>query len=127
MNPLDELKQVLSGTPDLAFAALVGSRAKGTAHTESDWDIAVLWDASIDWMAGVAAHESLRRELARALDVSEERVDLIDLARANLTMRANVAENGKILKGEASLSWVYFLNRTWRELESFYWEQSHAA
>ena len=127
MKSLDELKRVFSGKPDLAFAVLVGSRADGSAHAESDWDIAVFWDASIDWMALVASHESLRRDVARALKVSEECIDLIDLSRANLTMRANVAENGIVLKGEECLDWVHFLNRTWRELEFFYWEQSHAA
>jgi uncharacterized protein len=123
----DKLKQVFSSKPDLAFAVLVGSRADGSAHTESDWDIAVFWNASIDWMVLVAAHESLRRDVARALNVAEECIDLIDLSRANLTMRANVAENGIVLKGEECLDWVHFLNRTWRELEFFYWEQSHAA
>lgn len=127
MNSLDALKPVLSATPSLAFAVLVGSRANGTAHAESDWDIAVMWDVSIDWMESLAAHETLRRALAASLNVSEERIDLIDLARANLAMRANVAEDGVILAGEDSLSWVHFLNRTWRELESFYWEQAHAA
>jgi hypothetical protein len=42
-------------------------------------------------------------------------------------MRANVAENGRILKGEDTLAWAKFLTRTWRELEDFYWEQSHAS
>ena len=127
MNSMNSLKPVLSATPGLAFAVLVGSRANGTAHAESDWDIAVLWDASIDWMESLAAHETLRRALAASLSVSEARIDLIDLVRANLAMRANVAEDGIILAGEDSLSWVHFLHRTWRELESFYWEQAHAA
>ncbi|MEI7613950.1 MAG: nucleotidyltransferase domain-containing protein [Betaproteobacteria bacterium] len=122
-----DLKRVFSSNPDLVFAVLVGSRADGSAHANSDWDFAVLWKASMDWMTRVAAHESLRREVALALNVTEACIDLIDLSRASLTMRANVAENGVILKGEGSLDWVHFLNRTWRELEFYYWEQSHAA
>ncbi len=127
VNSLGELKQVLSNKPDLLFAVLVGSRADGTAHAGSDWDIAVLWNASIDWITVVAAHERLRREIALVLGVTEDRIDLIDLSRANLAMRANVVENGSVLKGEDSLGWVHFMARTWRELEYFYWEQSHAA
>jgi len=127
MNPLNELQRILSAKPELVFAVLVGSRADGTAHAESDWDIALLWEASTDWMTTVGAHESLRREIAQALGVTEEHIDLIDLSRANLTMRANVAENGKVLKGEDTLGWMHFLTRTWRELEYFYWEQTHAA
>ena len=34
------LAQVLAGTPALAFAVLIGSRANHTAHEGSDWDIA---------------------------------------------------------------------------------------
>ena len=127
MNPLDALRRTLSNKPELLFAVLVGSRADGTAHEDSDWDIAVLWTESSDWMATVRAHESLRREMALALGLSENRIDLIDLSRANLVMRASVAENGVVLKGDESLEWMRFLTRTWRELEDFYWEQTHAA
>jgi predicted nucleotidyltransferase len=127
MNPLDALKRVLSDKPDLAFAVLVGSRADGSAQAESDWDIAVQWQASVDWLLVIGAHESLRREIAQVLGVSDLQVDLIDLARASLAMRANVVENGIVLIGEDSLNWMHFLTRTWRELEYFYWEQAHAA
>jgi len=127
MNRLDALKQVFSDKPDLTFAVLIGSRADGTAKAESDWDIAVQWQASLDWLDVIGAHESLRREIAQVLGVSDVQVDLIDLARASLAMRANVAENGKVLSGEDSLNWIHFLTRTWRELEYFYWEQAHAA
>jgi hypothetical protein len=56
-----------------------------------------------------------------------EKIDLIELRRANLAMRAEVAETGVPLKGEETLEWARFLTRTWRELEGFYWEQDHAA
>ncbi|MEO8410077.1 MAG: nucleotidyltransferase domain-containing protein [Propionivibrio sp.] len=127
MDSLDDVKAVLSSTPDLRFAVLVGSRADGTAHAQSDWDIAVAWAPSDDWMTIIGAHEVLRREIARALGVAEDRIDLIDLARASLAMRANVAENGKVLMGEDGLHWKRLLSRTWRELEYFYWEREHAS
>lgn len=127
MNALDALKRVFSDKPDLAFAVLVGSRADGTAQANSDWDIAVQWQMSVDWLTVIGAHESLRREIAQLLGASDLQVDLIDLDRASLVMRANVAENGKVLIGEDSLNWMHFLSRTWRELEYFYWEQAHAA
>ena len=127
MNALDALKRVFSDKPDLAFAVLVGSRADGTAQANSDWDIAVQWQMSVDWLTVIGAHESLRREIAQLLGASDLQVDLIDLDRASLVMRANVAENGKVLIGEDSLNWMHFLSRSWRKLEYFYWEQAHAA
>jgi len=32
-----------------------------------------------------------------------------------------------ILKNNESLAWHRFLQRTWRELEELYWEQTYAA
>lgn len=121
------LAALLSAQPSLNFAVLVGSRATGTAHAQSDWDIALQWDHQLDWLATVARAETLRRELAVLLRVEESRVDLVDLRRANLAMRAAVAEEGLPLAGEDSLAWMHFLRRTWRELEDHYWEQQHAA
>jgi predicted nucleotidyltransferase len=118
---------VLGSQPDLVFSVLVGSRAKGTAHADSDWDIALQWTPGLDLWTVLANTETLRRALAQTLQVAESRVDLIDLRRANLAMRASVAEEGLILSGEQTLPWAQFLTRTWRELEDFYWEKQHAA
>jgi hypothetical protein len=71
--------------------------------------------------------ETLRRKMAETMGAKLDQIDLIELRRANLAMRAIVAENGILLKGEDALAWSYFLTRTWRELEDFYWEQRHAA
>jgi hypothetical protein len=64
--------------------------------------------------------------LAKALGENESRIDLIDLANANLAMRAVVAEEGVPLIGEDRPAWARFLRRTWRELEDFYWEKERA-
>lgn len=111
----------------LAFAVLVGSRANGTQHAESDWDIALCWQPERSGMNKLCREEMLRQSVANALKVKVEKVDLIDLPRSNLAMRANAAEQGKVLKGEDTLAWARFLTRTWRELEDFYWERTHAA
>ena len=47
----------------------------------------------------------------------ESAVDLVDAPRANLAMRAAIAEEGVVLAGEDGLPWQRFLRRTWRELE----------
>lgn len=119
--------EILQAQAELDIAVLIGSQATGTATPESDWDIALQWSPRLDWLTKLGQTETLRRQLAQALGLAETRIDLIDLPRANLAMRAVVAEEGKILKGEDSLAWAHFLRRTWRELEDFYWDKHHAA
>ncbi len=123
----DTLTQALEAEPQLEFAVLVGSRAAGTARADSDWDIALQWSPKLDWFTVLGNTETLRRKLADKLGVAATAIDLIELRRANLTMRASVAEDGLPLTGQDSLAWMHFLRRTWRELEDYYRDQQHAA
>ena len=124
---ISNIQQVLQTQAELELAVLVGSRAEGRVHPESDWDIAIQWKREMSMLDNLANTETLRRKLAVALGVGEDLVDLIDLPRAGLTMRALVAEDGIALKGEDTLAWNHFLGRVWRELESYEWEKQHAA
>ena len=121
------LIELLLKQPQLVFSVLVGSRATGNTHTGSDWDIALQWAPEVDWMCILGQTESLRVQLAQALHVSPQAIDLIDIRRANLAMRAAVAEEGVPLTGTDGLAWMHFLQRTWYELEAHYWETQHAA
>ena len=121
------LTELLLQQPELVFSVLVGSRATGNTHTGSDWDIALQWAPDVEWMCILGQTETLRVQLAQALHVSPQTIDLIDLRRANLAMRAAVAEEGVPLTGTDGLAWMHFLQRTWHELEEHYWEQQHAA
>jgi hypothetical protein len=123
----DILTRVLGEQPELQFAVLVGSRAIGVAHAQSDWDIALQWSLQLDWLTLLSKTEVLRNSLAEAMHIAPSAIDLIDLRRANLVMRASVAEEGLPLVGQDSLIWMHFLRRTWRELEDYYWEKHHAA
>ena len=127
MPHLDATKALLDEQSGLDFAVLVGSRARGQAHAHSDWDVALMWSPGLTWLDRVARTETLRRALAKGLNEPESRIDLIDLASSQLTMRALVAEEGVPLSGEQSMAWARFLRRTWRELEDHYWERAHAA
>lgn len=126
-DPARRLAGTLQCTPQLDFAVLVGSRAAGRPRADSDWDVALAWAPGLPWLERVGRTETLRRALAAALDVPEARIDLIDLADANLAMRAAVAEEGVPLHGEDSAAWARFLRRTWRELEAFYRDTAHEA
>jgi predicted nucleotidyltransferase len=128
VSDIERLRGFLAARPEVELAILVGSRANGEARPDSDWDIAIRFSArESDLLAHCGRLETLRRELAGVLGKREDAVDLIDLPGARLAMRALVAEEGLPLKGEDSLAWGHFLTRTWRDLEDFYWEQTHAA
>lgn len=130
LTAMERLAQALAETPAVAFAVLIGSRANHTASDTSDWDIAVLWkpaDPSADAaFARLGQHESLRHRLAQCLNVANDKIDLIDLASAGLTMKAQVAEEGTIVSLNDELAWAYFHTTTWRELEDHYWDRAHA-
>jgi predicted nucleotidyltransferase len=121
------LRETFSQTPGLEFVVLVGSRVNGTATEHSDWDIALQWQKEIDWLEQLGRTEMLRKKLSGLLSVSETLIDLIDVPRSSLAMRANIAEDGQVVMGEDALPWQRFLRRTWRELEEYYWEKTYAA
>ena len=121
------VEQTLSKTEGLAFAVLVGSRAEGSAHAHSDWDIAIKWAPTLSLTEQLRRTELLRHQLRLALDLDEDRIDLIDVSGAGLTMRALVAEEGKELVVQDDLAWIRFLSATWFELEDHYWRAQHAA
>lgn len=122
----EALARTLRSEPNLDFSVLVGSRALGQAQAGSDWDIALQWARDLDWMTVLANTETLRHKLANALGVEISAIDLIELRRVNLAMRVSVAEEGVPMSGEDTLDWAHFLQRTWRELEMFYWDKQHA-
>lgn len=127
VNPAATLAQAIAQESEVDFAVLVGSRATGAAHAGSDWDIALQWKPQLSWLTVLAKTETLRHKLADALQIDTTAIDLIELRRANLAMRASVAEDGQLLTGDNSLAWAHFLQRTWRDMEDFYWDKQHAA
>jgi predicted nucleotidyltransferase len=121
------VEQTLSRTEGLAFSVLVGSRTEGNAHAHSDWDIAIQWARTLSLTEQLRRTELLRYQLRLALGLDEDKIDLIDVSGAGLTMRALVAEQGKALVVQDDLAWIRFLSATWFELEDHYWRAQHAA
>ena len=126
-STLDRMKAILQAQAGLELAVLVGSQANGTATAQSDWDIALRWRKDIAPMDQLLLGESLKQAIYQDLGVHPEQVDIIDLSQAKLAMRALVAEEGVVLKGQDSLPWMHFLTRTWAEIEDFHWRKTHAA
>lgn len=111
--------------PIPAIAVLVGSRALGTATEHSDWDIAIWWLDEEDAWKNLGKTETLRRSLAKTLQTTEDKIDLIDIQQAGLAMREKIANEGKLIYANKPLAWMKFLTRTWWEVEQFYWEKQH--
>jgi predicted nucleotidyltransferase len=91
MPSIDEIKAIrdLALTfPGLRLLILHGSRADGTFHRNSDWDLAYLADAATD-------EPALRSGLAAAL--RSDKIDLADLSRAGGLLRFLVAKHGVLL------------------------------
>lgn len=122
------LRHALSSIDGLDFAILIGSRARDDARPDSDWDIAVQWkNNNASALETLSRNERLKSVLAQHLACEPDTIDIIDLKRANLTIRTVVAEEGIPLAGEDDLPWMRFLSRTWHDLEHWYLEQEYAA
>lgn len=127
MTRIELLKNLLRMVPELELAVLVGSQAAGTATDQSDYDIAVQWEKRSSGWTLLEQSEVLKQQIADAIRIHKDKIDLIDIASARLAMRAVIAEEGIILKGENTLAWSHYLTRTWAELEDYYWRKNNAA
>ncbi len=73
------MRQILDTYAELELAILVESRAEDRARPESDWDIAIQWKREISLVENLASTEGLRHELAVALGVGEDGIELRNL------------------------------------------------
>ncbi len=97
--------------PDLKLLVLFGSQAKGTATERSDWDLAVLMDASsadnwIGWQVCVP--------LANILQISESCIDLIDLAYCSPVLGYAIAREGHVLYEREPDLFFNFQLKAWK-------------
>jgi len=121
------LRDLFARYEDIELAVLIGSRATATAHEHSDWDFAVQWRRGIAYYDTLGKTEELRAALAGRLNVTANNIDIVDMPTGRLAIRAVIANQGVLLKGDDQLPWSRFLLRTWRDLEDFVWEREHAA
>lgn len=97
----------------LKLIILFGSQATGTAGKTSDTDIAVLGDRPLT----LDERSELEEKYANRFSISEEMIDLVDLAIAPPILRYQVAQSGKLLYGSEDdftrfkvLAWKQYLN-----------------
>lgn len=127
MSPIDNLKSLLQAETDIELAVLIGSRISGSINPYSDWDIAIRWVKQLKGFERLEKAEVIRQKIAHEVGIHPDKIDLIDITTTRLAMRAVIAEEGMILKGDETLAWCHFLTLTWAELEDYYWRQQHAA
>jgi len=84
---------VLKRHPSVLAALLFGSRARGSAAEGSDFDIAILAERplTLEELEGIAA------ELAAALSVPADKVDVVDLQAAPNELLYKVIRDGELL------------------------------
>ena len=99
-------------SPGLELLVLFGSRGRGDAQPDSDWDFAFIGSKALD--VG-----KLHADLAAALGT--DRLDLVDLDRAGGLLRYRVARDGEpIYEARPRL-----FERFWLDAVSFWLDAQH--
>jgi predicted nucleotidyltransferase len=114
---VDELRRRF---PQLRMLVMHGSRARGDAHEQSDWDFGYLASAGFDELG-------LRAALSAAL--ATDAIDLADLDRAGGVLRYAAARDGQPLLEQSPGEFERFslaAIRFWLDVEPIF-RVSHAA
>ncbi len=105
-KPLDAIKDLLARCPEVSFAYLFGSRARGATGPLSDIDVAVFLDRQVETFT---FRLRLMEKLAQVLGA--ERFDLVTLNDAPPVLRYEVIREGQVIK-ENKRSRIEFEART---------------
>jgi len=113
------LARALAAIPEVRLAYLFGSRARGGARAESDFDVAVLLDEAA--VADSDARKGAIWRLAARLGcaVRSDRLDLVILNHAPVLLRHRVLRDGVLLHARSEAERVRFAIRTIREYQDF--------
>lgn len=118
---LDALKTLAQADARIDVLWLYGSRAKGTAQPDSDYDLAVAfntfpkdaWDKRLQ-------PEQLAMEWADALGLGERQLSVVDINHIPLTLAYAIIGSGKVLSAPNSLRLAREENRI-----TSMWELDH--
>jgi len=80
----------------ITFALLFGSKINGIIHPQSDWDFAI-WFNNTSVNERFIQKEQLRQQLAKLLT---EKIDVIDLQTASLSLMSSIVADNIVLKGD---------------------------
>ena len=121
------LRDTLKARTDIKFSILFGSRAKGGVHESSDWDVALFFNDNSDAWENMGKKEEIRQQIAKALKIEDQMIDLVDLYQSGLGISATVIDEGVVLSDQDSLELAYYYQGVWAKLEDYYWNIEHAA
>lgn len=76
---------------------LFGSRARETASSQSDADVAVLADHPLT----LSERSEFVLRIAQKIGAAEDRIDLVDLWHASPLLQRQIADEGRLLAGDA--------------------------
>ncbi|GAB4213993.1 MAG: hypothetical protein OHK0012_11170 [Synechococcales cyanobacterium] len=108
MEPMQRLHP--EHLPDsVRMLVLFGSRASGKTHAQSDWDIGYLGNPITSW-----EDLALYGQVADALGIPADRLDLVDLQRCSPLLGYGVARDGKLIFEAEPGLFRQFQSRAWR-------------
>lgn len=120
IQEVELLRALLLAQKDICFSFLFGSRARNAAGVNSDWDIAIWFKDNSDQFFNLGRREEIRSAISHTICVPIDRVDIVDLYRANLSIASTVVEEGVPLSGDDTLEIARYYQRIWALVEDNY-------
>jgi len=114
---INKIKAALISKPEIVFAYLFGSVAKGTANKLSDIDLAIYLNSSYEHRSSGYGYQSeLITELSELLNA---KVDLVILNKASTMLRYQVIKNGLLLLSRSNAQRRTFHEKAVRDYLDF--------
>lgn len=118
-NLIEEIKKLAADNDDIAALWLYGSRSKGTAQSHSDYDLAVAFNNfQISNLDKYLRPNELAIDWCLLLDLSSDKLSIVDINLAPIYLAFNIIETGKLLYQQGT-------SRVWREQVRIYSQFEH--
>ena len=118
---LATIQSRLAADPAVLFATLFGSRASGAPRADSDWDLAVFLDPSLDGLSRSAK----RAQLIAALE-PEYRVDLVVLNDAPPLVAHRALCGERLFVRDRPVYVRFFVHTLALAFDESHWNEIHA-
>ena len=105
--------------PELQLVVLFGSRARGEAAANSDWDLGVTFKPGND--QNPLRDCALDLPLAQALGINSDAVHVVDLRRSSPLLQRNAARDGQPLYEAAAGAFADYCSLALRQWDD--WQQ----